>query len=220
MKPLRIVYSVVLVLSLGLTFILYYHFQLKDKEADQYQRSYRNFSRALKEMNTKLVQSKKELEETAMEMASSIQETARLNKIIGSLEKDNLSLKEGNLKAVAELQALKEERERLQIKIARLAEDKAALEEASLSLGEKLRSLEELRKAIRIAKIEKRRKNAMEKIKERGEKIERLKTLDEIALRRGNKGYLVKKGKTTFKPTIVRVELEPINTEMPRKEKE
>lgn len=190
MRPLRVFYIVAtIVVSLGLAFVFYYQYQLKDKDLARYQKLSRSSGKALTKLDTELTKSSKERE--------------KLNSIIAALEKEKSSFK-------GELQALKGEREKLKTKIAQLIEERTVLEKRFLLLTEKFHSLKELKKAIRMAKIEKRRKAKIERIQRRLAKIEMLKALDEIALRRGNRGYLVKAGEATLKPTKIRVELEPV----------
>jgi len=210
MRLLRIFYLVALVVSLSLACVFYYQYQLKDKELLQY-RSLRQLSgRTFAEANAELAQTTEklersflELEQSQEELERSSQEIEKLNKIISTLEEDNLTFK-------GELLALKEEREKMQTKVGGLIKEKTVLEEKLFSLVQKFHSLRELKKAIKSARIEKRHKDRMEAIRKRLAKIETLKTLDEAALREGNRGYLVKWGETTFKPTTIRVELEPI----------
>lgn len=190
MKPLRVFYIVAIVASLGLAFVFYYQYQLKDRELACYQSLSRSSNKALAKLNK--------------ELAESLNEREKLNTIIAALEKEKSGFK-GNI------QALKEERENLESKIARLIEEQTVSEKRFLLLTEKFHSLKELKKAIRMAKIEKRQRAKIERIQRRLVKIEMLKNLDEIALRQGNRGYLVKAGELTFKPTRIRVELEPVN---------
>lgn len=190
MKALRILYSVLLVASLGLTFSFYYKYQLKGDELTQYQELSLYSDQAFKKLIAKLAQSEKELKE-------SLEEAERLNKTIAALEKNNLGFK-------GELGALKREKEALQVKIARLLEEKTVLEKRFISL-------EELQKAIRIARVEERQRSKMERAQKRLAQIAMLKKLDEIALQYGNKGYLVNEGCSTFKSRArVKVELEPV----------
>jgi len=113
-----------------------------------------------------------------------------LNKNIAILEKDNLAFKDG-------LRLLIDEREKLQAKIARLIQAKTALEAQFLSV-------EELKIALKRAKSKKRQEDRLAK-------IAMLEKLDEIALRLGNRGYMIKEGQTTFKSPRIRVQLEPID---------
>ncbi len=182
MKPLRVVYLLVLLISVGLAALFYYQYQAKDKELTQYQ----HLSRLSEEVFTKV---DARLEETKRELDRSLKEIENLNKTIADLEKQNLGFKD-------ELQALKVEREKLEANIAGLIEERNILRK-------KFYSIEELQKAIRIAIKEKIRKRRLAK-------IEMLRQLDEVALREGNRGYLLRGGKSTFKATKVRVKLEPV----------
>ncbi|MCQ9208365.1 MAG: hypothetical protein NG712_03200 [Omnitrophica bacterium] len=190
MKPLRIVYLTVLLASLGLSSIFYYKYQLKGSVLAQYRNLSQVSNEVLKAITAELAQSKKDLEE-------SLQEAARLNKTIASLEKEKTNFK-------GKVQALKKERERLRISIALLLEQKTVLEK-------KFHSLKELRKAIRITRIGQRHKRKLERIQKRLAKIEMLSAMDRAALKQGNQGYLVKNTQPTFRPTRITVELEPVN---------
>lgn len=123
----------------------------------------------------------KTLEETSVKLE-------KLNTTIAFLEKDNSGFR-------GQIQALKEERDRLQVRLAGLIKEKGILEEKFLSL-------KELKKAIKAVRLR-------EKLQRRSAKAAMLRTEDELALRKGNKGYLVKHSHSTFKPRI-RVELEPV----------
>lgn len=191
MRTLRVLYTVVIVASLGLASALYYRYQLKDRELAQYQSLNDFSSRALRRITT--------------ELNKSLEEKEKLNKIIASLEKEKVSFK-------GELQAAKEERAKLQINIARLLEERTVLEIKLISLVKKFESLEELKKAIKIAKKEKHRRGKIEKMQRRLAKIEMLRALDEIALQQGNRGFMVMAGQSTVEPKAkVTVELEPVN---------
>lgn len=201
MKGMRVVYAVLLVASLGLSSVLYYHYQLKDEQLLQYQSLLGHSGAVLKEIGAQLTRSKKELEQ-------SLKEKEELNKTISDLEKHKLEFK-------GELQALKgeleEERKRLEAKISRLIDENTILESSYLVLKERFHSLQELKNAIRIAKIEEGKIRKVEKIKRRLAAIEMLKRLDEIALQHGNRGFIVEGGIPTFKPrTKVKVELERV----------
>lgn len=157
MKLLRILYLVVLLVSLSLSFAFYYRHQKLSRYFDQ------------------------TLEETAAKLEG-------LNKTIAILEEDNAGFR-------SRIQALKQERDQLQAKIAGLIKEKSVLENSFLSL-------KELKKAIKAVRLR-------EQMQRRSAKIAMLRTEDEIALRQGNKGYLVKHSHSTFKPKI-RVELEAV----------
>lgn len=195
MKLSRILYAVILVTALGLAFTFYYQYQLKDREISQYQDLAQASSETLARVSEKLLQNREEL-------AKSWQEMGRLNLAITALEKEKTEFK-------GELQALKEEREGLKTKMAGLLKEREGLlkerddlHEKFISLEKKFHSVEELKKAIRVALIERHQKNRLTK-------IEMLKTMDKVALEQGNRGYLVKGGRPTFRPTRIRVELEP-----------
>ena len=191
MKPLRILYVVALVASLGLAFSFYYKYQLRSEELVQYQELSLYSDEVFKMLTTKLAQSK-------IELKKSSKEVERLNKTIAALEKGSLSFK-------GELEAFKKEREALQVKIARLLEEKTVLEKRFLSL-------KELQKAIKVAKAQEHQGRKMEKAQKRLTQIAMLKKLDEIALKQGNRGYLVCDGRSTFKSRArVKVELLPIS---------
>jgi len=192
MRPWRILYTVLIVASLGLAATFYYKYYLGNSELAAYQQLSRLSSQALTEVTKQLDKSLKEKE--------------GLNSIIATLEKEKGGFKD-------RVQALKEEREELQLKIARLFEEKTFLEKRYLLLTQRFESLEELKRAIKIAKIERRRRMKTERIQRRLAKIEMLKALDEIALHQGNRGLMVKAGKPTFKSRgKVTVELEPLKS--------
>ena len=183
MKPTRIVYVAVLLVSISLAWVFYYRYQMKDNELIEYRRLSRYSNEAFRRLSAKLSQNKKELEQ-------SLKKIDALNKNIAILEKDNLAFKDG-------LRLLIDEREKLQAKIARLIQAKTALEAQFLSV-------EELKIALKRAKSKKRQEDRLAK-------IAMLEKLDEIALRLGNRGYMIKEGQTTFKSPRIRVQLEPID---------
>ena len=182
MKTQRIVYIAVLFVSLSLAWVFYYRCQMKDSELIEYQRLSLYSKEAFHKLSAKLSQNEAELEQALNRIES-------LNTDIATLEKDNLAFKD-------DLRLLIKERERLQVKIAGLIEEKTALEAQFVSV-------EELKKALKRAKSKKRQENRLAK-------IAILEKLDEIALRLGNRGYVVKEGQATFKPPRIRVQLEPI----------
>lgn len=187
MKPWRVLYMVVLVASLSLTFVSYYKYQLKDEELRGHQKLSHYSDEALKQINARLAQSKEELEKT-------LKKVEKLNKTIAALQKDNSGFK-------AKLQVFRKEREILQVRIARLLEEKTVLEKRFLSL-------EELKKAIKVAKIAQKEQKAQRRLT----RIGMLNRLDEIALQQGNRGYLVKSGTSTFSSRVkIKVELEPLS---------
>lgn len=99
-KPIRILYLIILIMSLGLSATFYWQYRLKEKELSEHQRFNRIANKTLTEISAELVQSKKELEEY-------LQKIEQLNTTISTLESRNL-------KFDAEIRALKEEREELQ----------------------------------------------------------------------------------------------------------
>lgn len=192
MKPVRIVYLLVLIVSLGLAFVLYYQYHLRDRELLRYKEFNQYTAQALEELNAKLAQDSKELEQA-------LRKIEILSKRIASLEEDRLVYQD-------ELFSLREERTMTQIKVARLLEAKIVLEKRLIAFENKLHSLKELKKALRIASKEEKRKKHFGRITV-------LKKLDQLDSRYGNKGFLVRDGETTSKTaTKIRVELEPVNT--------
>ena len=190
MRPWRILYTVLIVASLGLAATFYYKYYLRDSELAAYQQLSRLSGQALTKVTKQLDKSLKEKES--------------LSNLITTLEKEKAGAK-------GKLQALREEREKLQLKIAQLFEEKTVLEKRYFLLTQRFESLEELKKAIKIAKIDKRQRMKAERARARLAKIEMLKALDEIALRQGNRGLMVQAGESTFKPRgKVTVELEPL----------
>lgn len=189
MKPLRIVYSVVFLAALGLSFAFYYQNQMKEQELSQYQNLVQTSNQVLKGTAVQLMQKRQEL-------ALSQQEVNRLSQTIVSLEND----KDGFQR---QFQVLKEEREKLQSRMVSLLEEKADLENRYAALGRKFHSVEELKKAIKIALTERSQKYRLAR-------TEMLKALDKTALEQGNRGFLVKLGKSTFRPIKINVELEPV----------
>lgn len=190
MKPLRVFYVVAIAASVGLTLAIYWQYQLKDRVLARYQE--------MSELSNEAII------KTSQELAKSRQRIDELNKTIAVLTKDNVKLTKDNVKFTTKLLALRGEREALQVKIARLIEEQTILEK-------KFYSLSELKKALRIAKLEWRKRNKVERSRKYLAKIEMLNALDEIALQQGNRGLLVREGESTFQPkTKVRVELEPV----------
>lgn len=187
--PLRIVVSVVVVASLGLVFVYSYRYRLKEKELLQYQQLGRYSGQALKNVSAELIDSKRKSKGLLEELAS-------LNEVIQELEKDNLAFKE-------KVQVLKEENDALTTRVAQLAEEKARLQGSFYSL-------EKLKKAIRIARREKHLRDKIARIQRRLAEIRMQRSLDEVASRLGNRGYLVRSGDSTFRPRI-RVEIEPLD---------
>jgi len=190
MKPLRVFYAVAMSLSLGLAAFFYCRHYLGNIELGQYRELSRVSNQALVRTSARLTQSKEELGRLSKKVAA-------FNKAIAALEESATSFK-------SDLQALREEREQLKLKIAGLVEKKTVLEK-------KFHSLQELKKALKLARVEKYRKDKLERIRNRLVHIEMLKTMDLIALRQGNRGYLAKNGETTFKSPRVRVKLEPVS---------
>jgi predicted RNase H-like nuclease (RuvC/YqgF family) len=165
---------------------------MKDEELSQY-RGLNNVSQAaITSIRIRLAKNKEEL-------ARSFKEIGRLNKVIAVLKKDNFVSR-------AKIEAMTAEREFLQSKIARLLDEKSQWERKYLALKKKFQSLEELKRALAFVKKE-------EKVNRRLAKIAMLKRLDEISLQQGNRGYLIKGGRSTFQfRAKVAVELEPLNT--------
>jgi predicted RNase H-like nuclease (RuvC/YqgF family) len=164
---------------------------MKDEELAQYRGLNKVSEASITSIRIKLAKNGKEL-------VQSFREIGRLNKVIAALEKDNFISK-------AELEVLTREKEALQNKIAILIDEKGQWERGYLALKKRFQSLEELKRAITFVKKE-------EKIKRRLAKIAVLKKIDEISLQQGNRGYLVKRGQSTFQSRAkVTVELEPVN---------
>lgn len=190
MRPLRVFYAVAMALSLGLTALFYCRYYLSSIELGHYRELSRVSNQALARTSAKLTQSKEEL--------------ARLSKKVAAFNKAIVALEESASSFKSDLQALREEREQLKLKIAGLVEKKTVLEK-------RFSSLQELKKALKVARLEKYGKGKLEKIRSRLAHIEMVKAMDLIALRQGNRGYLLKEGETTFKSPRVRVKLEPVS---------
>jgi len=186
MKVLRIVYVVTVIASLVLTGFFYCKYYLKGMESAEYQKLSELSSRAFDRVNTKLAQNKGDLK-------ASLKKLAAMNMAIEALEEEALSFK-------AELLVLRKERDQLNSRVAELVESKTVLEK-------KFHSLKELKRAIKLAK----REDKLTRMKERLAQIDMLNTMDAIALAQGNRGYVTKDGKETFKSPVIRVELEPVS---------
>ncbi|MBN3038251.1 MAG: hypothetical protein JW869_02400 [Candidatus Omnitrophica bacterium] len=195
MSPVRIINVVLLVASIGTAACLGYLYFLKDKELQEYQNLSHLSAEAFRKATAELDKTKKKLEIARLELAKAQEEASMLNATIEALEKDKEKFAQDKEKYEQELTKLRSERQKLYTKI-------ETLELKTLSLEERFRSLEELKNAIRTVKREKRER-------ERTAKIEILRRLDEIALRQGNKGFIIRDGEPTYRPTRIRVELEP-----------
>lgn len=187
-KPQRILVSIVVAASLGLAFVYYYRYQLKEKVLLQYQQLGRYSGQALKNVSAELTHHREKTDRFSKELAE-------LNKIIAELEKDNLAFEE-------KFQVLKEENDTLSVKVAQLVEEKTRLEG-------NFYSLERLKKAIKIARKEKRLRDRIARIQRRLTEIRMQRSLDDVASRLGNRGYVVRSGYSTFRPRIS-VEIEPL----------
>ena len=190
MKAKRVFYAVVMVVSLGLAAFFCCRYYFSGIELGHYRELSRVSNEALVRASARLTQSKEELGRLSKKVAA-------LNKAIAVLGESAASFKN-------DLQVLREEREQLKLKIAGLVEKKTVLEK-------KFHSLQELKKALKVARVEKYRRDKLEKIRKRLMHVEMFKTMDLLALRQGNRGYLVKKGETTFKSPRIRVKLEPVS---------
>lgn len=191
MNKKRLISLVAWAVTIGLAIVFYFQYQLKDQELVQDRDLKRLTNEALNKINAALVQSRKELKEALGKVED-------LDRIVAALEMEKTDFKQ-------KVQALEEERGELQIRIAQLIEEKTTLEK-------KFSSVQELKKAIRVARIEQRRKQEMERLREYLVKVEMLEALDKVALREGNRGYLVSRGESTFRAKAkINVELEPIN---------
>lgn len=188
MKIGRVIYIVTLIVSIVLAVFFAFQYYSKDKQLKEYQNLAHLSLEAFKRANVELQKTKKELDRTKLELTMAQDEANILNATIAALEQDKDTYKE-------ELTALLLQRDKLENRI-------SSLEVKTFTLEQRFQSLEELKKAIKAVKSEK-------KEKQRLVRIEMLKRLDEIALRQGNRGFMTKEGETTFKPTKIRVELEP-----------
>jgi predicted nucleic acid-binding Zn-ribbon protein len=170
---------------------------LRDDEVLEYQRLSRESRKAVKEVKAELGQNKASLEKA-------LKEVAELNGDIASLRKDNVDFRE-------RMQLIKLEEEKLKNRVAMLIGEKTVLEKKLVFFKERIYSIDELKAALKIAKIKRRQQRRAERVQSRLTKIAMRRKLDELAMDQGNKGYVVKGGRTTFGPkTTIRVELEAI----------
>jgi len=122
-----------------------------------------------------LLQEKEVLEEELQTARDKLARLSKLEEQIQPLQETIEDLEEGNL-------ALLQEKETLTRRLDEIAQEKAALEA-------RLRSINELKKAIKEAKIKRRQERI----------ASRQRTDTEIT---GNRGYILKNGKSTYRPKI------------------
>jgi uncharacterized protein (DUF3084 family) len=122
---------------------------------------------------------------TAQELADSVKQ-------IDSLKQEITGFKKSNAELSKQKQVLEE-------KVINLAKEKQIIEA-------KLHSLRELKRAIRQVKIEMHDQGIQQYLARK----EQQETLDAQGLAMGNRGFLLKGGQPTYKPTI-RIEVKPVN---------
>ncbi len=163
---------------------------------------FKDFEKTRKQLNNaqfRIVQVNKEKEELK----------SQLNKITTELEAaysqlQNQLKKFANLETVnAELIRAKQEFEQ---KVAILEQKVVNLEREKQTVEVKLHSLENLKIAIRQVERELHEQKAQQYLA----KKQRQKEIDAQKLEMGNHGFLVRYGKSTYKPTI-RIEVKPVN---------
>jgi len=133
---------------------------------------------------------KAELTSLQIEYYRTAQELTDSQKQIDLLKEQITNLESSNSQLSKQKQALED-------KMVKLAEEKQAIEA-------RLHSLKELKKAIREVKVEMREQEVQQYFARK----EQQKVLDAQELAIGNRGFTVKGGQSTYKPTI-RIEVKP-----------
>jgi len=138
---------------------------------------------------------KKEREELKKAKIQMIEERRELQSQIDKITKE-LEAARFELKKISTLE--KENADLIQVK-KELEEKVTSLEKEKQDLEAKLHSLPELKKAIRQVKIEKHEQKAKEHLA----KKQQQKELDAQGIATGNRGFVIKDSKSTYKPRVI-----------------